>query len=73
MFSNVDHLAMSHGSPFSVITGMQMLKQWILQHKNDSFLFSQIKTLKTAEFKCMKKCFILTEIEKVSSRSKIRY
>ena len=28
------------------------------------FLFSQIKTLKTAEFKRTKKCFILTEIAK---------
>ena len=34
-----------------------------------SFLFSQIKTLKTAEFKQLKKCFILTEIAKSSSRS----
>ena len=43
---------------------MQMLKQRMLQHEKGSFLFSQIKTLKTAELTHTKKCFILTEIMK---------
>ena len=43
------------------------------KHKKDSFLFSQIKTLKTAEFKRTKKCFMLTEISEVSPTSKIRH
>ena len=34
------------------------------KHKKGSFLFSQTKTLKTAEFKRMKRCFVLTEIAK---------
>ena len=62
MFRNVDHLAIPHGSPIWVI--VQMLKQRILEHKKGSFLFSQMKISKTAEFKRTKKCFILTEIAK---------
>ena len=64
MFSNVDHLAMSHDSPFWVL--VQMLKRRCFKHEKGSFLFSQIKTLKTAEFKRMKKCFILIEIAKTA-------
>ena len=56
MFSKVDHLAMLHGSLFWVLVEM------CFKHKKGSFLFSQIKTLKIAEFKHMTKCFILIEI-----------
>ena len=63
MYSNIDHLAMSH---MAVHFGF-MCKCWnkeCFKHKKGSFLFSQIKTLKTAEFKHTKKCFILKEIAK---------
>ena len=56
MFSNVGYLAMSQSILGSCA---KCFKQ-----KKDSFLFSQIKTLKTAYLKRTKKCFIFTEIAK---------
>ena len=40
------------------------LNRGCFKHKKGSFLFSQIKTLKTIEFKRTKKCFMLIEIAK---------
>ena len=62
MFSNVDRLAMSHGSLFWVLG--QTLKQRVLQTREVQFSVFTDKSLKTAEFKHMEKCFILTEIVK---------
>ena len=42
--------------------GQSIYKNSLFKHMKGSFLFSQIKTLKSAEFKRTKKCFILIEI-----------
>ena len=54
---------MSHGSP--CLVHIQILKHRMLC----SFRFSVIKTLKTAELKHTKKCFILTEMTQSATES----